>query len=154
ELVFSITGVDSSREIPATTDEDGVAAVELGVTERPGAYDLAVRYAGQTDEYEGSADLQSLEVAREDTDTVLTVNGNGSNRTLRARVSDRDAPSVGVAGVVVGFFSNGTLVGTATTNGDGVATLEATKKTSGNRDFTAVFEGDDYFRTSQGHASG
>ena len=154
ELVFSLTGAETAREFTATTDENGVAEVAFDVTDRPGAYDIAVRYAGQADVYEGSADLRGLEVATEDTDTVLTVEGNGSKRTLRARVTDRDTASSGIAGVVVRFFSDGSLLGTATTDGDGVATLEGAKKTSGNRQFTAVFEGNDYFRRSEGGADG
>ncbi|HEX2296219.1 MAG TPA: S8 family serine peptidase [Actinomycetota bacterium] len=154
ELVFTLTGAEGSREFPALTNEQGIAAVTVDVTDRPGAYSAAVRYAGATNVYEGSADLRSLEVVKEDTDTVLEVQGNGSNRTLSARVSDRDTSSSGVVGVVVQFFSDGSLLGTGTTNANGIATLSGVKKMSGNRTFSAIFDGNDYFRRSEGRASG
>lgn len=77
--------------------------------------------------------------------TTLTVSGRGSKRTLSATVRDADS-SAPLAGVTVTFTANGTEIGTATTNDDGVATLDAPPGWRGNDiTFTATFGGNDLF---------
>lgn len=74
---------------------------------------------------------------------TLAVEGQGGSRTLVSRLSVADDPAAGVAGRAVSFYADGTAIGSATTDEDGVATLPIPKRYRGaNHKFEAVFEGD------------
>jgi Tol biopolymer transport system component len=145
ELIFELAGEESERSFTATTDENGVASVTPILDEKPGPHQLTVRYAGD-DARGGSADATTFVVDKEDTDLELTVAGNGNNRTLKARLSDRDTPSHGVADRTIDFYADGELIGSGTTDEDGIATLKPPPRYRGGKhDFEARFEGDDHY---------
>ena len=73
----------------------------------------------------------------------LTVEGNGSNRVLVAKLTDAETGS-GVAGKEVSFFADGVALGSATTDSDGRATLKPSKPYgAGHRTYRAEFAGDE-----------
>jgi hypothetical protein len=76
---------------------------------------------------------------------TLSIQGKGGNRTLVARLASAADPSQGIPGRAIRFSaSNGALLGQATTNADGVASLrfpKAIKNAKGP--FLAEFAGDD-----------
>jgi hypothetical protein len=147
-LVFTLTGAGSSRSFTAITTGEGVASVTPMLEEKPGPHQLTVRFTGDT-EHAGDADTTTFVVDREDSDTELTVSGQGKNRTLTARLFDRDTTTDGVADRTIDFSADGELIGSATTDGSGVATLKPPPRyRSGKHDFEARFDGDDYYRSS------
>jgi subtilisin family serine protease len=148
DLTFELTGAESSRTFEATTDENGVARVTPTLEEKPGPYQLTVRYPGD-DTRAASADTTGFLVDKEDSDTELTVSGRGKNRTLTARLFDRDTTTDGIEDRTIDFYADGELIGSATTGGNGVATLEVPPRFRGGKhDFEARFTGDDYYRPS------
>ena len=76
----------------------------------------------------------------------LRAEGNGSNARLIATLTDAESGS-GLGGQTIEFFGDGNSLGTATTDGSGVATLALTGRYRGGHHlFEAVFGGDtDYF---------
>ncbi|MDQ3940059.1 MAG: neutral/alkaline non-lysosomal ceramidase N-terminal domain-containing protein [Actinomycetota bacterium] len=150
ELTFTLTGPDDSRDWTATTGADGVAGREIDLTQRPEAYQLVVRYLGD-DGHEPTANQTGFVIDKEDTTTTLTTDGQGSRRRLTARVADHDNDAAGVAEVVVHFFADGTAIGSATTDRDGVARFSPPPKyRNGRHLYEAKFEGNDYYRGSSG----
>ena len=146
ELVFQLTGEDGSRAHTATTNEFGIASVSPTLQDRPAAYDLTVGYAGN-DSYEGSTATARFVIDKEDTAIELSLSDKGSKRTLRARLSDADTPSFGIEGRTIDFYADGTHLGSATTDHDGVAALSPPPRYRGGKhDFEARFAGDDYYR--------
>ena len=76
----------------------------------------------------------------------LRAEGNGSNARLVATLTDAESGG-GLGGQSIEFFGDGASLGTATTDGTGVATLGLTGRNRGGRHlFEAVFGGNsDYF---------
>lgn len=144
EVTFELAGPESSRSFPVITDDQGIASVSPVLEAKSGPYQLTVRYPGD-DSRAGSADTAAFVVDREDSDLALSAEGRGRNRALEARLSDRDEPSRGIARATIDFYSDGELIGEATTDEDGIATLQLPPRYRGaNHDFEARFEGDDY----------
>ena len=153
ELVFELVGESGTREFRATTDATGTASETFTAVEKPGAFDLNVRYAGEEDRYNGSANTQPFVVEKEDSSTNLTTRSKGSTRTLTASVTETDTRG-GLAGKVVEFLVDGGSVGTSTTGSDGTATFEVTKKqAAGKHTYKAIFHSDDFYRGSSGSVS-
>jgi hypothetical protein len=145
DLVFELTTAEGTRTFTATTDENGLAAVDARVTEAPGAGSLVVRFAG-SDSFAGSADTSSFVIEKEDAALILEVAGKGGKRTLSARLTDAD-DATGIAGRSVAFFSDGQAIGSAPTGPDGWAHLDPpSKESGGRRTYEARFAGDDYYR--------
>lgn len=148
EVSFELTGAESTRTFTTTTDGDGVAAVAPTLEEKPGPHQLTVRFPGD-DSHEASSDTTAFVVEKEDTNLVLSVAGNGNNRTVEARLSDGDTPSGGIAARSITFYADGDLIGSSSTNGDGVASLKPPPRYRGGKhDFEARFESDDFYRAS------
>jgi outer membrane biosynthesis protein TonB len=59
ELIFELTGPETSPSIAATTDTNGIASVKPTIEGPPGSYQLTARFLGD-DSYEGSADTRVL----------------------------------------------------------------------------------------------
>lgn len=147
EVTFELAGAGSSRTFSATTDGAGVATVTPTVTEVPGSYQLTVRLTAD-DAYDASADSTTFVVTKEDSATTLSVDGKGKNRALTARLGDPDADA-GIAGRTIDFYVDGNLIGSATTDAEGRATLQAPPgHRGGSHDFEARFSGDDYYFAS------
>ncbi|MGH3118028.1 MAG: S8 family serine peptidase, partial [Gaiellales bacterium] len=145
ELTFELAGSDSARTFVAATNDEGIASATRTLEEVPGPYQLTVRYAGD-DAHTGAADTTSFVVEREDTDLELTVSGQGKNRVLRARLSDRDTQSDGVEARTIEFHADGSFIGSVITDENGIALLQPPPKFRGGKlNFEARFEGDAYY---------
>jgi hypothetical protein len=125
--------------LTVTTDGDGTArrTVRLG---DPGAYPVTATFAG-SDRLLASSASDTLEVVHRATTLSLDVAGQGANRTLTATLTDdRGRP---LEERTVHFFGDGTLIGSAKTDGAGRALLAAPPRARGNdTQFTATFAGD------------
>jgi hypothetical protein len=147
EIVFELTGANGAESWTATTDADGVGSITRTLIGAPGAYNLTVSYAGETDVYNASANQQAFEVLKEETVTDLVVEGTGSGRTLTATATHDDPTALDSAEIV--FSADGVEIGRATTNANGVATLSpAAPYNKGAHDFSATFAGNDNFAAS------
>ncbi|MGH2755713.1 MAG: carboxypeptidase-like regulatory domain-containing protein, partial [Actinomycetota bacterium] len=153
DLTFELVGTGSPRTFTSTTNADGVAVVTPTLEEKPGPHHLTVRFVGDN-EHVGDADTISFVVAKEDTDLELSVQGAGNDKTLDARLFDLDASS-GIMGRTIDFYSDGELIGSHVTTGDGVASVAVPPAHRGNnRTYEAVFEGDDFFLESANEKPG
>ncbi|HJR44454.1 MAG TPA: Ig-like domain-containing protein [Actinomycetota bacterium] len=157
KLTFSLQDAGS---FSAQTDGNGVATASPTLTAEPGSYDLAVSYDGAR----GTAsDQTAFEVTREDSALELTTDdegeddegeGEGKNdegkgeSTLIAELVDADS-SAAIAERTVEFFADGEMIGTATTDGNGVATFEVPGRYKNGDDFEARFTVDEFFLTSE-----
>jgi len=73
----------------------------------------------------------------------LDVSGNGAKRELIATLADGES-AAGIEGKEIEFFADGTPIGSAITNADGVATLKPPKPyASGHHSYSASFSGDE-----------
>jgi hypothetical protein len=94
-------------------------------------------------------------IVRKDTNLELTVEARGQNMVLKARLSELDSPSVGIAGRTIDFYSDSELIGSKETEGDGIVTVSVPPGHRGaNRTYEAVFEGDDFYRGSSNDRPG
>ncbi|MFP5351185.1 MAG: S8 family serine peptidase [Actinomycetota bacterium] len=151
EVVFEITGSSGTRSLSAVTDAAGVARSDVQILEQPGQYVLTARYAGDEENHAGSADSMGFVVDREDSSTAVSLNGTSKAPTVVATLTDADDAATGLAGRTVEFFVDGRSLGTAVTNGSGVASLDVPKKDAKKADvYSAVFAGDTYFVGSSG----
>jgi uncharacterized repeat protein (TIGR01451 family) len=154
ELTFELTGSESTRSFASTTDADGVGSVTPTLEEKPGPYQLTVRFAGD-DDHAGDADTTAFVVEKEDSATELSVKGQGNSKTLEARLSDLDTATNAIAGRTVEFYSDGELIGSRTTNDNGVASVPVPPAHRGNnRTYEVVFAGDDYYVESSDERAG
>jgi len=147
-LTFALTGEGLTREFTGTANQSGIASVIPTLQEKPGPYQLEVRYLG-ADGRAASDSTTGFVVTREDSDTELTVEGRGKDTSLRARLSDLDLPSAGISGRTINFYSDGELIGTAETDAHGVASVPVPPMHRGiNRTYEGAFVGDDFFLSS------
>jgi len=130
-VTFTVGG----QSVTAPVGSDGVASATMVLSQRPGAYTLTASGAGLS----ASAPF----AITKDATTLTAVR---KTKTLQATLKAAGS-LVPVAGRTVRFFVNGTSVGTAVTNANGVAVLKhpTPKRTA----VTATFGGDTYFLASQ-----
>jgi Tol biopolymer transport system component len=84
-----------------------------------------------------------------DTILELTVEGQGQGMVLKARLMEFDAPHAPVVGRTIDFYSDSELIGSDTSDEDGVATAAVPPGHRGaNRTYEVIFEGDDFYRAS------
>ena len=115
----------------ATTDSNGVATLTGVPTTNVAGTDtggVVAMFAGDTN-YNPATDVSGdLVVSRADT-TLATVSGSGSvsggSVTLLATLTSQ-VTGMGISGETVNFTVNGTFMGTAVTDSNGVATLVET----------------------------
>jgi hypothetical protein len=140
-LTFALAGTT----VPATTGGDGTARATFTLSVPPGEHPAKVSYAGE-DGYLASAATFTFTVTREDSALTLAVSGAGISRVLSARLSDGDTAASGLAGRLLAFTADGVGLGTATTDGDGVAQLSAPPGfRGGSHTYGVTFAGDDLF---------
>lgn len=85
----------------------------------------------------------------------LTVEGQGTNKSLVSRLFLVDDPSFGVPGRAIELFADGQAIGTAFTNDDGVARVVLTARLRGGKhSFEARFDGDDAYAPASARAGG
>ncbi|MBW3594875.1 MAG: Ig-like domain-containing protein [Actinobacteria bacterium] len=149
DIAFEMSGGDGTSTVTATTDDSGTATTTITLDGTPGSYQLIARYDGD-DSKLGSADQMSFAIDREDTQLALDVSGKNSKRQLVATLTDHDSGG-GIVDRTIEFFEGGKSIGSATTNSDGIATIDAR---AGNRDFEARFDGDDYYLASSAQQRG
>ena len=155
EVTFELSGPGESRSWTVPTNAQGVATkrVDLGLV--PGAYTLAVRYAGKTGEFSSSSAQSAFQITKDDSTLALVIDGSGSNKVARATLTDADS-STALAGRTITFVVDGRSFGTAVTGADGKASLAApkgAKKPSGRYEYSGTFSGDDYYKQSSGSTS-
>ena len=143
---LAIAGGPSAQ---AVTDAAGVATTSFTVVQEPGQYDVSATFAG-TPTLKASTAQQPLAVLAEDTATTLVIGGKKDKPVLTASVADGDSTTSRVAGVLVAFFVDGAQVGTATTDGNGVASFAVTKRAK--TAYEARFAGDNRWRASAASA--
>ena len=88
-----------------------------------------------------------------DTAMTLSVQRQGPNRDLVARLHLLDDPTAGIADRTIDFFVDGQPLGSATTDGGGVATI-ALPKLKGRHTFEARFAGDSQYESAIATADG
>ena len=149
ELTFEMTGEAGTERWTAVTDADGVASATRTLTGAPGTYNLTVNYAGRPEVFASDSDQGFFTIEKEATVTTLDVAGKGSKRTLTATLGEDDGPALGGQEIV--FLANGTEIGRATTNDNGVAVLNAPQGYRGDHfNFEARFAGTENYRESSG----
>jgi ABC-2 type transport system ATP-binding protein len=85
------------------------------------------------------------------TSLSLTIQGNGSKRSLVATLTDGSGTAI--AGAPIAFAGDGTSLGTATTDSNGVATLNLTPRyQGGHHHFEAAYSGNDAYAASAASA--
>jgi dienelactone hydrolase len=90
----------------------------------------------------------SLGAAKQDSAMTLSVSGSGSKRMLAASLTGAGSGEP-IWDATVSFSGNGVVLGTAATNGSGVATLKAPPGyRGGGIEFTARWDGDDAWNGS------
>lgn len=83
------------------------------------------------------------------TNIELIVEGQDEGMTLRARLTELDAPQSPIVGRTIDFYSDGELIGSAVTDPDGVAVVAVPPRHRGaNRTYEAVFAGDHSYLAS------
>jgi hypothetical protein len=86
---------------------------------------------------------------------TLTVEGRGTERTLVSRLSLADEPASGIAGRRIDFFAEGEMIGSSTTDADGVAGLVLPARYRGGKHtFEARFAGGDGLASSSARSGG
>jgi len=150
KVTFELKNADGSSSYAATTDRDGVVKTREQLRLAPGEYRLIARYRNGGDPV---SDETTFTIAREDTALVLTVeahddgSGEGQDKAdrLTAILSQTDGDG-GIGNRTVQFYADGELIGSATTDGGGLAAIDVpTKYKNGQATFEARFAGDDYF---------
>ncbi len=152
DVVFRLRGDGGVRDLSAVTDERGVATAVQSLDVLVGSYVLSVEYAGD-DRRLGSYAEQSVEVVRDDSATSVTSSGRGAGRTVTARVLDADDATRPLAYREVVFLADGKQVGSASTDGSGVAVFSPTGSARGAKQYEARFDGDDRYEASSGRAT-
>jgi len=148
EVSFVLMATQSAGTFTATTDEDGVAQIAPTLVERPGLYELTARFEG-SERHGFSEQTNRFVIEKEASAVEFAVEGRGSNRTLQARLSDLDTSSDGIEQRMIDFYADGELIGSATTDQNGVAILEPPQRyRGGKRTFEARFEGDNFYRAT------
>jgi hypothetical protein len=144
EVTFELLGQDGVSSYAATTDESGLARTRVVADRRPGSYNLTARYDGD-DDHVGSADASSFTIDKEDAKLALNVTGQGSSRTLVARLADGDSDA-GIAGRTVAFTADGQGLGKVVTKENGVAQLGLPPRfRNGHHEYAAGFDGDAFY---------
>lgn len=141
ELTFTLDGTEVGS---ATTDDQGVAGVDATLEGPARTVELTVAYAGS--ELRAPSSVTSgFEILHEDSAADLTVTRDRSQYIGRTVLTEADS-GAGLAGRTVEFLLNGASVGTATSDGDGVATIALRRNQAKAGDvLRAVFSGDDHY---------
>ncbi len=140
-LPYEVRAAEAGQTVPvqayATRDEGAAESATFTITATSEAdpnatQTIAVELSGQS----GGPQASTL---------TLGVQGKGGNRTLVARLASAADPSAAISGRAIHFYANdGALLGEATTNVDGVASLRFPKQYKNAKGpFRAEFAGDD-----------
>jgi uncharacterized repeat protein (TIGR01451 family) len=141
--------VDGNIVGTATTNAQGIATFAYTITQNSGIYTILAQFFQDTI-YAGTSNTNDLTV--DATPTAITVNPatgfNGHLVNLIATLTDTHN-NVALAGKSVQFSVDGNIVGTATTNAQGIATFAYTvTQNIGNYNILAQFLGDSTYAAS------
>ena len=120
EVSFSFQGATHL----VTTDENGVASVEVTVAGPEGDHPVEASFGGG-DGFEGSRTESNVAVSRDDATVSFAAPAKGGTITARLVETDTGAP---MSGATLRFLVNGSQVGSAQTDGDGRASVPARLK--------------------------
>ncbi|MTK64445.1 MAG: hypothetical protein F8N15_07985, partial [Methanobacterium sp.] len=139
--------IDGSAVGNAQTDVNGVASVVYCVSESSKNCSMMVEFIGD-DDYTEAMNTEILEIIPEKTVlSVLPVSSySGAKTGLKATLQDR-AGSV-LSGKLISFLVNSHLIGTATTNSEGIATLTYAISGCGSYNLSAMFSEDGEYNSS------
>ena len=144
-ITFTLEGEDTLTW-SSTTGSDGIALVDALAGVIPGTYQLVATYTGNDESLAGISITRPFEVEKQPTVLSLVVEGHGSRRVV---VASLDGGGSGIADRTIEFLADGTAVGTAQTDGSGVARFAVPDRyRGGNIVFTARFCGDGYYEAS------
>ena len=119
-IIFNLNGTTIGT---ATTNTSGIATLLYTITQNTGNYIIQAIYNGDTT-YNSTSNSNNLIVGL--ISTNLTVNPvncyKGDNASLTASLNDNNGNPI--SGKTVSFYGNGSLIGSATTNSSGIATLQ------------------------------
>jgi hypothetical protein len=132
EIAFSLAGTPVGT---GTTDADGVASVAITVEGAAREAVQSATFAGD-DGHAASAVTAPFSVTQEDSSLTLGLAKSKRDHSGTATLAEPDGV---LAGQTVRFFVDGVEVGSATTDGQGVATLVLGKLKDGTV-VTAVFD--------------
>jgi hypothetical protein len=137
----------------APLNSSGVATLYI-TSLAVGSYSLTAQYAGNANFLSSTSAVVSVTVNDQATTTSLTASPNpvvtGQTLTLTAAV--KGSGSTAPAGTV-SFLSGSTLLGTATLNSSGVATLSTSSLAAGTYSLTAQYAGNANFLSSTSAAA-
>jgi len=149
EVAFILKDGGEKTTYRATTDRDGTATTTEIIDEAAGRYRLVARYKAGGDTVR---DKTGFVIEHEDSALELTVedhsSGEGDDETADrlAAILDQVDGDGGIGGRTITFYADGELIGSATTDGGGFASIEVPAEyRNGEATFEARFAGDDYF---------
>jgi hypothetical protein len=132
----------SGTTVLGTANLNAAGVATISPVLAPGTYSIVATYAGDANDAGSQSSPLSLTVGQAQTSTTLTVSPNPStwfqSVTFTAVVAGNGAMPTGT----VEFFASGALIGAATLNTSGVATLTYSNLAIGNYAITATYEGD------------
>ncbi|MCX6377948.1 MAG: Ig-like domain-containing protein [Armatimonadetes bacterium] len=150
-----LCSVDGSVVGTATTDAQGFAIYAYAIPElSAGSHTLTANFDG-TSQYAASSSSGTLTVAKSNTKLPTDqITGAQSSSVNLIAYLKRSTDGSRLAGRTVTFKVDGVAVGTATTDGSGVATFTYTLNlTVGTHKITTSFAGDAFDNSSTGGAS-
>ncbi len=140
----------NSNLLMGTTDNNGDVTVYYTINQNPGIYDIIITFYGNP-QYATSRYIAKLTVNKTSTTiTVPDVKGvNGDHVDLQATLKDKNGNPI--AGKDIVFYVNGSKVGSATTNSNGVAIFNyQINEVVGDYTITASLLGDQIYESATG----
>ncbi len=137
-----------AQETSGVTNSNGVANATIQLLQPPGIYPLTASF--EAPNVTPSSHTVDYEIERQASTLGLTFAQDGSDIILRATLADGEDPDIKLGGRDIGFSRNGTSVGTATTDSNGVATLPVSGPAPDL--FSATFAGDAFYLASTAEA--
>lgn len=148
-ITFTFDGSDAGS---ATTDANGVATVSVNLTGPPRQTTQAASYAGDAD-HSGSSAEGSFEITHEDTSMTLTLGPKSRSAYPATATLTEPDDGTAVAGKTITFSADGTVLGTATTDANGIARFLITFKNKAPSTAQATYGGDDTYNGSSAQAT-
>ncbi|MDZ4210765.1 MAG: Ig-like domain repeat protein, partial [Methylotenera sp.] len=142
---FTVNGTSVGS---ALTDDNGIATLNYIITLIPGTYTINATFNGDGG-YTATDATSTLTVYKNSTSTVVTnVTGvNGQSVQLQATLTNQDGTPL--AGKTIDFTVNGTSVGSALTDDDGIATFSyLITLTPDTYSINATFAGDSNYNNT------
>ncbi|HYF92747.1 MAG TPA: Ig-like domain repeat protein, partial [Symbiobacteriaceae bacterium] len=144
-ITFSVEGTEVGTGV---TDDVGVATFTYTPGQSPGSYTYTATFAGDG-LYSASADTASLRILALPTSVSIT----GATLVYDTSVPLTATLSPALAGRTIEFAVDGTVVGSADTDGTGIATITYTAtQDAGTHTLTASFAGETDYEPSSGSA--